>query len=166
MSRSFTSIRRLLTAFTLAGAIAAIVAAQAIAAVPSGTGHDTDGWYPYAVSYTQSQAQADTDGWYPYAVSYTQSQQALAATPVSDVASSLQVARGDRTAGVSIVSDTVNSLGVARRNASAQALRAATSGQSSFDWTSAGIGAGGVVTLVLVTLAGGLALRRRGRLAI
>jgi hypothetical protein len=165
MSRSFTSIRRLLTAFTLAGAIAAIVAAQAIAAVPSGSGHDTDGWYPYAVSYTQSQAQADTDGWYPYAVSYTQSQQALAATPVSDVASSLQVARHDRTAGVSIVSDTVNSLGVARRNASAQALRGAT-GQSSFDWTSAGIGAGGAVTLVLLTLAGGLALRRRGRLAI
>jgi hypothetical protein len=146
MSRSFTHIGRLLTACALAGAIAAIVAAQALAAVPSGTGPDTDGWYPYAISYTQSQ-------------------QVLAATPVSDVASSLQVARRDRTAGVSIVSDTANSLGVARRNASAQALRGAT-GQSSFDWTSAGIGAGGAVTLVLLTLAGGLALRRRGRLAI
>jgi hypothetical protein len=147
MSRSLTITRRLLKALTLAGATAAIVAAQALAAGPSGTGPDTDGWYPYAVSYARSE-------------------QAQAATPVSDVESSLQVARRNGSGGVSIVSDPANSLSVARRIASAQALRAPTSGQSSFDWAAAGIGAGGAVTLVLLTLAGGLALRRRGRLVI
>src|SRR4051812_17806707 len=162
MSRSLTITRRLLAAFALAGAIAAIVAAQSLAAVPSGAGHDTDAWYPYAVSYTQSQPANDT--WYAYAVSYTLSQQA---TPVSDVESSLQVARHNGGgAGVSIVSDTANSLSVTRRNASAPVLRATTSGQASFDWGAAGIGAAGAMTLVLLTLAGSLALRRRGRLAI
>jgi hypothetical protein len=72
MSRLFTNVRRLLTTCTLAGAIAAIVAAQTLAAVPSGIGPDTDAWVPYAVSYTQSQQ---------------------AATPVSDVSNSLHVAR-------------------------------------------------------------------------
>src|SRR4051812_35689543 len=104
MSRSLTITRRLLTAVTLAGAIAAIVAAQALAAVPSGTG---------------------PDAWYPYAVSYAQSPQGQVATPVSDVASSLQVARHNGGgATVSIVSDTANSLSVSRRNASGPAVRA------------------------------------------
>src|SRR5437588_2164833 len=109
MSRSLTITRRLLAAFALAGAIAVIVAAQSLAAVPSGPAHDIDAWYPYAVSYTQSQRA--NDAWYAYAVSYTQSQQAQAAAPVSDVESSLQVARHNGGgAGVSIVSDTANSL--------------------------------------------------------
>ena len=178
MSRSFTHIRRLLTACTLAGAIAAIVAAQALASVSAGP--DTDGWYLYALSYTKSQqAQNATpvsdvsnslhvarleasstpqlrhDVWYTYAVSLTQAQQAQNATPVSDVSSSRQVARLNGSSSGS------------------QAVRIAqpreavtTSSPGFFDWTSAGIGAGGAVALVLLMLAGTLALRRRGRLAI
>jgi hypothetical protein len=136
MSRLFTNVRRLLTTCTLAGAIAAIVAAQTLAAVPSGIGPDTDAWVPYAVSYTQSQQ---------------------AATPVSDVSNSLHVARLGGSSSGSILRS------ARPREASATVTM---SNNGSFDWASAGIGAGGAVMLVLLTLAGGLALRRRGRLAI
>jgi hypothetical protein len=164
MSRSFTHIRRLLTACTLAGAIAAIVAAQALASVSAGP---------------------DTDGWYLYALSYTQSQQAQNATPVSDVSNSLHVARLEAsstpqlrhdvwyTYGVSLTQAQQAQSGLNGSSSGSQAVRIAqpreavtTSSPGFFDWTSAGIGAGGAVALVLLMLAGTLALRRRGRLAI
>jgi len=164
MSRSFTHIRRLLTACTLAGAIAAIVAAQALASVSAGP---------------------DTDGWYLYALSYTQSQQAQNATPVSDVSNSLHVARLEAsstpqlrhdvwyTYGVSLTQAQQAQNGLHGSSSGSQAVRIAqpreavtTSSPGFFDWTSAGIGAGGAVALVLLMLAGTLALRRRGRLAI
>ena len=164
MSRSFTHIRRLLTACTLAGAIAAIVAAQALASVSAGP---------------------DTDGWYLYALSYTQSQQAQNATPVSDVSNSLHVARLEAsstpqlrhdvwyTYGVSLTQAQQAQNGLHGSSSGSQAVRIAqpreavtTPSPGFFDWTSAGIGAGGAVALVLLMLAGTLALRRRGRLAI
>jgi hypothetical protein len=164
MSRSFTHIRRLLTACTLAGAIAAIVAAQALASVSAGP---------------------DTDGWYLYALSYTQSQQVQNATPVSDVSNSLHVARLEAsstpqlrhdvwyTYGVSLTQAQQAQNGLHGSSSGSQAVRIAqpreavtTSSPGFFDWTSAGIGAGGAVALVLLMLAGTLALRRRGRLAI
>jgi hypothetical protein len=164
MSRSFTHIRRLLTACTLAGAIAAIVAAQALASVSAGP---------------------DTDGWYLYALSYTKSQQAQNATPVSDVSNSLHVARLEAsstpqlrhdvwyTYGVSLTQAQQAQNGLHGSSSGSQAVRIAqpresvtTSSRGFFDWTSAGIGAGGAVALVLLMLAGTLALRRRGRLAI
>ena len=164
MSRSFTHIRRLLTACTLAGAIAAIVAAQALASVSAGP---------------------DTDGWYLYALSYTKSQQAQNATPVSDVSNSLHVARLEAsstpqlrhdvwyTYGVSLTQAQQAQNGLHGSSSGSQAVRIAqpreavtTSSPGFFDWTSAGIGAGGAVALVLLMLAGTLALRRRGRLAI
>jgi len=164
MSRSFTHIRRLLTACTLAGAIAAIVAAQALASVSAGP---------------------DTDGWYLYALSYTKSQQAQNATPVSDVSNSLHVARLEAsstpqlrhdvwyTYGVSLTQAQQAQNGLHGSSSGSQAVRIAqpreavtTPSPGFFDWTSAGIGAGGAVALVLLMLAGTLALRRRGRLAI
>lgn len=130
MSRSLTITRQLVTTLVLAGAFAALTTGQALAASRSGSGADTDGWYRYATSPDRLTGPA----------------------PVSDVASSLRLARLDGSAGATPFSTAV----------------VAATGQSSFDWTAAGIGAAAAVGFVLLlTLAGGLiTARRRGRLAI
>jgi hypothetical protein len=151
MSLSLHTMRRLTTAIVLAGAITAFAAPHALAAVNSRFGQDADGWYLYALSHTQSQ-QVQT-----YRPLYERS-----STPVPVVENSVQTYRPlyER-------SSTPVPAGAGSTRVRQVAAAVTTSGQSSFDWASAGIGAAGAAALVFLTLGGtAITLRRRRRFVI